>query len=166
MLLPDAQTLWLSVALLLCLWLLTRVRDDPRGRRPARRTPLSEDELGRVVFEVARAADIDQYRGLFLMGAEVPAALGKEAEAYLATRSPRALEESLVEIGASIPDDAHYVATHVMGDKAVIEVLLRDKQARLVEIGTAVRVGKAWRLKDPACPELPANAVQGALPAP
>jgi hypothetical protein len=165
MVLPDAQTLWLLVALLLCFWLFTRVRVE-KARRPERRTPLSEDELGRVVFAVARAGDLEGYRGLFLLGSEVPAALGKGADAYLASRSPRALEVGLGEIRARIPEGARFVAARVTGEDAAIEIGLPDGTRRVVPIGTAVRVGRAWRLKDPEGPELPADAVQDALPSP
>lgn len=148
--LPGDQTLWLCLVLLLLLWLLTR----ERGHRIAnheRRKPLSEDELGRVVFELARAVDLDGLRHLYLSGAEARALLGEGARGYMATRTRgRWLEDEMVEISARLAGRAAYVGTRVDVDgMAWVRVREPAGEEREVPVGRTVRVGVIWRLRDP-----------------
>ena len=142
----------LLVAALLAVWLLVRVRRiEEERRRPSRRAPMSADELARCVFEVARTADIDEYRGLFLAGAEAAAVFGEGAQTYLARRTMEVLEESLVTIGALIPDGAFYVGVEPTGDGSyAMWVQPREGERFLVGIGTVAQVGSLYRLRDPA----------------
>ena len=148
--LPGEQTLWLLVVLLLLLWLLTR----ERGHRIAnheRRKPLTEDELGRVVFELARTVDLDGFRHLYLSGAEARELLGEGAAAYMRPRtSGRWLEDEIVEISVRLADQPAYVSSRVDGDgMAWIRVRTATGVEREVPVGRAVRVGLIWRLRDP-----------------
>ncbi len=150
MALPDEQTLWLLLVLFLLVWLLTRERRH-RVTRHERRMPMSEDELGRVVFELARATDIEGLRHLYLSGGEARQVLGDRALAYLEARSvPRWLEEELVEIAARLADRQTYLSTR-MGHDQMAWMRVRSTAGAEAEIpiGRAVRVGLFWRLQDP-----------------
>ena len=149
MVLTDQQALLTCVAVLLTALFVLRRRSRLEAARPPRRTPVTKDELGRAVFEVARSADLDTYRGLFLIGGEVRDVLGQEAVRYLDERTPLLLRESLVSIGARVADVGQYVGCHVEGNRASIEVRLPGDAVRHVPIGTIVRVGDVWRLQDP-----------------
>lgn len=150
MALPDEQTLWLLLVLLLLLWLLTRERRH-RAQTHERRRPISEDELGRVVFELARATDLEGFRHLYLSGGEARQVLGERAGAYLEARLvARWLEDELVEIAARLADRQAYVATRVAADgMAWMRVRGLSGAEDEIPIGHAVRVGLIWRLQDP-----------------
>ncbi len=149
MLLPDHDTLLLIVALLLALWLLTRVQEQQRTAPPPRRKPMTPDELGRVLFEVARAADVEAYRGLFIAGHEARALFGEGAQAYLDARNHNMLTESLVEIGARIPDDSRYVGCAV-AESGELSLTVRRSTGHefAIAAGTAVSCQRIWRLRD------------------
>lgn len=150
-LLPTTQSsLLLLVAALLAMWLLLRVRRHERVRRE-RRSPTTLEELGRVVFEVARGADIEGYRDLFLAGGEAAAVLGEEADAYLARRNLRALEESLITLGALIPEGAVLRGVEQTGpDRVALVVVPATGPRLLIEMGSVVRLGGVFRLREPA----------------
>lgn len=146
---PHTQsTLLLLVAALLAVWLLLRVRRHERVRRE-RRSPRSLEELGRAVFEVARAADIEGYRDLFLAGAEAAVVMGDQAEAYLTRRNQHALEERLITLGALIPDGAAYRGIEQTGpDRAAIIVAPQTGPRLLIDMGSIVRLGTVFRLRE------------------
>lgn len=145
MTLPESQTLWLLLAVVLLFWLLTR-QQQRRTSRPTRRNPITPDELGRVVFEIARARDLDGFRGLFVVGHEVREALGEGAEGYLARRTREGLAASLSTLGTRIPADSWYGSTRVQDGQATMEVRRKDGGVHVVPLGTVVRVGRVWRL--------------------
>lgn len=152
----------LLVALLMALWLLVRVRRQEQARRPPpRRAPTSLNELGAIVFQTARSSDVLAFRGLFLAGGEASQVLGEGAAAYLERRSLASLQESLASIAALLPEGARYDGVEQIGpDSYAMWVAPPAGERMLVSIGTAVRVGALWRLRDP--PFLGA----GALPLP
>ncbi len=141
----------LLVALLMALWLLIRVRRQEAARRPPpRRAPTSMGELGQVVFQTARSHDVLAWRGLFLAGGEAAAVLGPEASSYLERRHIGALTESLESLAALIPEGSRYDGVEQIGQDAyAIWVAPPAGERMLVGIGTAVRVGALWRLRDP-----------------
>ncbi len=114
MILPDQRTLLLLLALLLAFWLLTRVHTR-ESAPPPRRTPVTINELGRCVFEVATGHDFVGYRGLFLAGAEARTVLGDAAEVYLDRRTREFLERAMTALQALIPAGSHYEGI-VVGD--------------------------------------------------
>lgn len=149
MILPNHDTLLLLLALLLCLWLLTRVQEKQRAAPPPRRKPMTPDELGRVLFEVARAADVDAYRGLFIAGHEAQALFGEAAQSYLDSRNHKMLTESLVEIGARIPVDARYAGCAISDAGEVTLTVRRPSGDSFgISAGTAVSCQRIWRLRD------------------
>ncbi len=141
----------LLVALLMALWLLIRVRRHEASRRPPpRRAPTSMGELGQVVFQTARSHDVLAWRGLFLAGGEAAAVLGADAADYLERRSLPALTESLESLAALIPEGSRYDGVEQIGETTyAIWVSPPVGERMLVGIGTAVRVGALWRLRDP-----------------
>lgn len=141
----------LAVALLLAFWLLVRVRRQEAARRPPpRRAPTSEVELGQVIFQTARSHDVLAWRGLFLAGRETAEVFGADAERYLEGRSMAVLSASLESLSALIPEGARYDGIEAVGDGAyAIWVAPLAGERTLVGIGTAVRVGGLWRLRDP-----------------
>ena len=84
----------LYLALLMALWLLLRVqRAERSAARPQRRAPANMHELGLVVFQTARAQDIEAFRGLFLAGREAHMVFGENAARYLERRDRATLAE-------------------------------------------------------------------------
>jgi len=148
MITPDPQTLLLSVALVLALWLLLRVRGrEERDRRPKRANPLTPDELGRTVFQIARGADLDAFRALFLTGAEAAEMLGEDAPRYLEQRTLAAMEESLVNIAARIPEGSVFGGAIVPpSGEAILYAKDADGGKAEVPMGTAIKVRHVWRL--------------------
>jgi len=147
--LPDQQTLWLLLVLMLLVWLLTRERRH-RVQHHERRKPMSEDELGRVVFELARATDLESFRHLYLSGGEARQVLGERASAYMEARlAARWLEEELVEIAARLADRPSYLATRVAPDgMAWMRVRAAGGGEAEIPIGRVVRVGLIWRIQE------------------
>lgn len=141
----------LYLALLLAFWLLLRVqRAEQEKARPHRRAPSNMHELGQVVFQTARAQDLEAYRGLFLAGKEAHLVFGENAARYLERRDRRTLAESLSSIGALIPEGSRYDGVEeIAKDTYAIRVTPPVGDPLLVGIGTSVRVGALWRLRDP-----------------
>lgn len=146
---PDQRTLWLAVVMLLLLWLLTRSREQ-RIAHQERKKPMSEDELGRALFQVAREADLAAFRQLYLTGAEAQKVMGQVADAYLAQRDGSWLVEELVEIGARIGERSSYVTAR-LGPESMLWMSVRAMDGTVLEVpaGRAVQVGLIWRIRDP-----------------
>ncbi len=160
----------LYLALLMALWLLLRVqRAERSAARPQRRAPANMHELGLVVFQTARAQDIEAFRGLFLAGREAHMVFGENAARYLERRDRATLAESLASIGALIPDGSRYDGVEeISKDTYAIRITPPVGDALLVGIGTATRVGALWRLRDApftgdGSVPLPADAVTEAV---
>ena len=150
----DWRTGLLLVVVLLLLALLGRVhgREHSAAQRPTpRRSPVSYDELGRTVFEMAVNCDLDGYRGLFLVGGEARQIMGAGAGEYLNSRGLDVLEESLITIGAHIPDGSVYHGVSIAGtDRLAIQVKSPAAEVITVGIGTVAKVGAVVRLREPA----------------
>lgn len=142
----------LAVAILLAMWLLLRVRrQDEEKRRPTRKSAANMQELGMLVFQAARSSDLETYRGLFLSGAEASLVYGAQTERYLEQRSRAVLQGSLQGIRALLPEGSRYDGVEQVGQDAwAIWVTPLVGERTQVGIGTAVRVGAFYRLKDPA----------------
>jgi hypothetical protein len=142
----------LIVALLLAIWLLLRVRrHEEARRRPVRRAPTSLHELGHVLFEVLRSADLDGYRGLFLVGGEAAQVFGAGdgAAAWLSRHTRDALRSHLVRAGRAIPEGARYDGIEQTApDTYAIWIAPPAGERFLLRVGTAVRVGAIYRLKE------------------
>lgn len=146
---PSQQTLLWFVVVLLLLWLLTRRRERAAiGRQ--RRMPLTEAELGRVVFEVARSADLEAFRHLYVSGGEARDLLGDAASAYLDGRGKRWLEDEFLEISVRVAPPVQYEGVHV-GEDGVTVLRVRSLAAGAYElpVGRALQVGRIWRLVHP-----------------
>lgn len=141
----------LLVAVLLCMLLLSRVHREERGRRrPARKAPLSPEELGHFVFEAGRSANIELYRGLYLSGGEARSLMGEQAADYLDRRDPRVIEESLLSLGACLLNGSVFECVESKGEgEFSIRFRLPDGIRSHLDIGSAVKVGAIWRLRDP-----------------
>ena len=147
--LPDPTTLWLLVALLLALWLLTRVRSQAEPP-PPRKAPVTLDELGRSVFAAVRNTDFSAYRELFLAGSETRAVLGAGADAYLDRRTRERLAEALAALRSCLPEGCHYRGFLIdEGGQAFLEAQMADGAVRPVLVGSVIQVGVIWRLVDP-----------------
>ncbi len=146
---PSEQTQLLLVVVLLLLWLLTRTRQR-RIAAPRRRLPLTHDELGRIIFEIARANDLDAFRHLYLTGQEARQLLGTRATEYLRLREKRWLEEEFLEIGVRVQGVCRYEGVRVgaAGD-AWLRVAKEGVGSFELPVGTAVQVERIWRLRDP-----------------
>ncbi len=147
------QQLLLAVLVLLLLWLLSRrssTQTLTEQRRAARRAPVSPQELARAVFEVARDGNIEGYRGLFLNGGEASRVMGRDAaEQYLSQRSPKHLEDALINMAVQVPPNAVFVGVEEVGEGSFAMKLTVDaRTTALVPIGRAVQVGAIYRLAE------------------
>jgi len=146
---PSEQTQLLLVVVLLLLWLLTRTRQR-RIAAPRRRLPLTHDELGRVIFEIARANDLDAFRHLYLTGPQARQVLGARATDYLRAREKRWLEEEFLEISVRVQGVCRYQGVRVgeAGD-VWLRVVKEGVGTFELPVGSAVQVDRIWRLRDP-----------------
>ena len=146
---PSQETLLLFVAVLLALWLLTR-SEQRRATVPHRRMPMTEDELGRVLFEIGRAEDLDAFRHLYLSGAEARRVLGWQARSYLGNRNKDWLYDEFLEISVRIGSSSHYEGLRVdPRGRAFLRVRTEAAGSYEIPVGVALRVGRIWRLRDP-----------------
>jgi hypothetical protein len=153
----DDRPLWLAISALLALLVVSRMQPyrkeaiRTRRTRTNRPTPITDEELGRFVFHAVIAADLDEYRALFLTGAEAGQLLGRShAEDYLASRSPEKLEDALVELAVQIPVSSHFAGVERAGD--LLSVIIANEQGteKMVLIGTVADIGTAHRIVSPA----------------
>ena len=143
------QTLLLLIALLLALWLLTRTQRHQRALH-RRRMPTSADELGRVLFAIAKTSDLDAFRHLYLSGAEARDLLGQAAVAYLQAREQSWLDEELLEISVRVGPLVRYEGARIAPDGTTLLQVSSDATgAYEVPVGRAVQVGRIWRLREP-----------------
>ncbi|MSQ01750.1 MAG: hypothetical protein EXR71_07635 [Myxococcales bacterium] len=146
---PSQETLLLFVAVLLALWLLTR-SEQRRAAVPHRRKPMTEDELGRVLYEIGRAEDLEAFRHLYLSGADAQRVLGWQAKAYLKDRHKTWLAEEFLEISVRIGPLSHYEALRVdPRGHAFLRVRTDGVGSYEIPVGSVLRVGRIWRLRDP-----------------
>lgn len=145
---PSQQTLLLLLVVLLLLWLLTRREAAVKGHE--RRKPITEGELGRVVFEVARAGDLEAFRHLYLSGGEARELLGDGAAAYLDKRGKQWLEEEFLEVAVRVAAPVRYEGARVAENGATV-LLVHSPVAGAYElpVGRALRVGRIWRIVEP-----------------
>lgn len=145
--LSNEDTALLVVAVLLCLWLWLIVRRREEEEQFKRPTPLSLNELGRMVFQAARSQDQRVWRALFLNGAEAAKRMGKQADEWLEEHSMMRLAELLEAIGQCIPAKSIYVGCEQQEDgRCVLKLRHAEGEEFLVAIGRAEKVGAAWRL--------------------
>jgi len=146
-LLSDQDTALLVVAALLCMWLWLLVRRREETKEFKRPTPLSLNELGRMVFQAARSGDDRTWRALFLNGAEAADRMGNEADAWLESHSIHRLADLLDAIGQCIPARTIYVGCEQQPDgRCAMKLRRPEGDEFLVAVGRADRVGAAWRL--------------------
>ncbi len=145
--LGSQDTALLVVAALLCFWLWLLVRRREETHRIARPTPLSHDELGRMVFTAARAGDVRAWRGLFLNGGEAAARMGENADHWLETHDVVHLASMLRPLADCIPKGAIYLGCGEQEDGR-LALHIREKSGKelWVAFGVAEKVGVAWRL--------------------
>jgi hypothetical protein len=140
---------------LLVLWLITRIYGQSaakKGERKAPRpSPVSDEELGRIVFRVGRGQDVDAYRALFLNGAEAMQILGADqAERYLSGRSLDLLETACEALATQLPSGSSYIKTEINPmHQCIIHAANPDGSGRTVLIGTVAQVGAVIRLVTP-----------------
>jgi len=151
----DNRAAWLVVAVLLLLWLLSRVtrRRHALHRVPVRRNPVSPEELGRLVFEAIRNQDLPEYRGLFLIGKEAREILGEGAPSYLDEISPERLRSVLADLHGQLPAHAVFQGIEPHGSEGwTLLVRMKDEVVLSLPIGTTVKIGAMIRLLKPAKP--------------
>ena len=132
------------------MWLLLLRRRDESSGRPLRPTPISPDELGRLVMQAARNHDLQTYRQMFLNSGEAADLLGDDAGLYIDARTPKVLSDSLQEIAQALPAGARFTGTEVDDDDRLKLLVTADTDPVRVDVGSVVEVGVAWRLFGPA----------------
>ncbi len=141
---------------LLTLWLIARIYTQSHTkhtRKPhVRPSPISGEELGRILYGVGRANDVDTYRALFLNGAEAMQILGaNKAERYLSHRSLAALADACEQLAQQLPSGTSYVNTEVTpSHQCILNVANPDGSGRRISVGTIAEVGAVLRLVTPA----------------
>ena len=145
--LSNEDTALLVVAALLCFWLWLLVRRREEEKTFQRPTPLSLNELGRMVFQAARSQDQRTWRALFLNGAEAAARMGQDAEQWLEDHSMVHMADLLDDIGQCIPPRAIYVGCENQPDgRCTLKLRKHEGEEFLVVVGRADKIGPAWRL--------------------
>jgi hypothetical protein len=140
---------------LLTLWLITRIYGQTSAKNarkpPPRPSPISAEELGRIVFGIGRGKDVDAYRALYLNGAEAMQILGADqAERYLSGRSQAALEMACAQLAGQLPSGSSYIKTELSPlHQCILHVANPDGTGRTVEVGTVAEVGAVLRLVTP-----------------
>lgn len=146
----DNALLIIVLLLLLWLWLLVsrRQEDDTLN---ARKTPLSDNELGRAVFMSCLSNDLRAYRSLYLTAKEAHDKLGTVAEQYLDQRSASILEDAFNTLSKSIKVGCIYKG--IESDSTgilMIKVEGTDGSNNSVSIGAMTMVNNVYRLLSPA----------------
>jgi len=125
-------------------------------------------ELARAVFEATNSRNISGYRALFLTGGEAARVLGREkAEAYLASRTQKVLQDALAATAAAIPQGAIFAgADDLGGDSYAMRLTARadageEPRTLSIPIGRAVKVGAVLRLVAPPRPRAASRSQLG-----
>ena len=143
---------FLAILGLLMLWLWTRKHNrDVEAKRPVRASPLSPDEMGRVVFALLRSKDSMAFRALFLNGAESRDLMGQEeAESYLESRTGPRLEKAFRHLVTQVPVGASYKECIITEEVCYIDLLCSDGSEQRLNIGRVALVGAVIRLVSPS----------------
>jgi hypothetical protein len=146
----DNTSKFLGLVALLLLWLLTRKQQERQGlyAPPERHHPVSIEELGRVIYSVVRASDLNAFRALYLNGSEASEVMGTErATLYLAQRTRAYFSESLAVIKNQMPIGAIYVGLK-MDDDMNCTLIINDPKGQPFEasVGEVVMVGAVLRM--------------------
>jgi len=166
---PAAQEPWYQryaremygLLALLTLWLIARIfgqTSTKNAKKPPRRpSPVSAEELGRILFGIGRSSDVAAYRSLFLNGAEAMQILGADhAERYLSGRSLAALEVSCGHLATALPSGTSYLRAEVTPThQCILHVANPDGSGRSVQVGTVAQVGAVLRLVAPMVDDFP-----------
>jgi len=139
---------FLAILGLLMLWLWTRKHNrDVEAKRPVRASPLSPDEMGRVIFALLRSKDSMAFRALFLNGAESRDLMGQEeAESYLESRTGPRLEKAFRHLVTQVPVGASYKECIITEEVCYIDLLCSDGSEQRLHIGRVALVGAVIRL--------------------
>ena len=146
----ENRTLALTATLLLCVWLLLRVRGkEERPRRP-RHTPLSAAELTRMIVSAVRADDVRTLRELYLLGHEVRDVVGQEKAARYLEALPVRLVADIAQLRTAISSRATLAGTRELPDGSLwVDLAEPGCEPHAVYLGRAMRIGPVWRLVDP-----------------
>ena len=141
---------FLLVALLLTLWLWLLVnRRQEEERIFVRKSPLSNEELGRAIFSACLSKDFMVYRSLFLNAKETHDKLGSVAEQFLEQRSQAVLKESFQNLCTKIKVGSIFRGSLDESGVLSIKVEPTTRIPVLVPIGTMTMVGKVYRMLSP-----------------
>jgi hypothetical protein len=141
---------------LMLLLVATRKREQQKQsslHRPERKSPISEDELGRALYGVIRAGRVADYRALYINGSEAARILGEDAaRGYLERRSPEVLKENFEAHAHRIKGCAGYAGfLRTEDDRFSLRIRLGTEKKRDIPIASLVSVGAVLRLAVPAC---------------
>ncbi len=156
---------YLLLVLMLLLLLLLRVHRREESRFPGqqeRPEPETLVLLGKRLFLAIEKMDVTAYRNLFLIGAEIPRALGTAADDYLATRQPGLIERSMLKIQRRVPPGAVYDGAFMVGrDGLAIRLLTASGRRPTVIVGTVTKVDGIYRMVHPAFVDPPKKREAG-----
>ena len=144
----------LALVALLLLWALTRSEEEKKVRRarPMRHSPVTLDELGRLVYGIAKGNNLDDYRALYINGGEARELIGGEAaEAYLNTRTVPMLSKSLQGLFDALNGGQQYRGVESLPDERfALRFLGENGEEQVVPVASYVEVKAVLRLVIPA----------------
>jgi len=147
----DLSREMLAVAGLLVLLLFTRKHNrDQESLRPTRVSPVSPDELGRVLFSFIRSKDTLAFRALFLTGGEARELFGEAGVGvYLEGRSANKLESALKDLAAKVPIGAQYQSCIIQEEICRLQLKASDGQDLDLAVARVALIGAVIRLVSP-----------------
>jgi hypothetical protein len=147
----DLSRELLAVAGLLVLLLLTRKHNrDQESLRPTRVSPVSPDELGRVLFSFIHSKDTLAFRALFLTGGEARELFGEAGVGvYLEGRSANKLESALKDLAAKVPIGAQYQSCIIQEEICRLQLKTSDGQDLDLAVARVALIGAVIRLVSP-----------------
>lgn len=158
---------WLLIVALLLMWLLSRVHRRERGLEEPRRrrSPITPDELARSILETVLAGDVRAYRHLYLTGGECRQIFGDRASLYLERRPPSLLQDAFRHCRTRLPRGAVYEGVEMVRPQVYVARFRTPEGSRgSLPLGTAIRVGRVYRLQEP--PDFTDGGEPNADPAP
>ena len=144
----------MALLALALLFFFTRSRDRrlTEPKRPERKSPVTEDELGRALYGVIQSERFAEYRALYINGGEAAQVLGEEAARdYLELRSPEVLKANLdLHIRAFRGSTGYAGFEKTVDERFSIQIQVGNQKTRKVPIGNIVMLGAVYRLAVPA----------------
>ena len=144
----NNDNVFLVIALLLLMWLLTRIEqrnNQPMLNRPA---PMNPEELAREIYRSLLLCDVQLFRSLFINALEAKNLLGEHAHDYLDLRTSVVIQELFEHLRANVSTQTEFCGIENQG-KILSLLIQKDLVTHRVSIGTICNIGYTYRLLVP-----------------